>query len=70
MCGRINTVQGWLGQSNAPCRLVVTPNVDHAAMLQKNELFQVVYGDAALELPMAFYWSSHRSCWANRCQIK
>jgi N-acetylglucosaminyldiphosphoundecaprenol N-acetyl-beta-D-mannosaminyltransferase len=40
----------WVEQPAAPCRLVVTPNVDHIVMLQRHEGLRAAYRDANLVL--------------------
>jgi exopolysaccharide biosynthesis WecB/TagA/CpsF family protein len=43
-------VQNWIDQSDGTCRYVVTPNVQHAVMFQKNKELQSAYRDAGLVL--------------------
>jgi N-acetylglucosaminyldiphosphoundecaprenol N-acetyl-beta-D-mannosaminyltransferase len=40
----------WLDESGAPCRFVVTPNVDHAVLVQSNAELHAAYRDAGLVL--------------------
>ncbi len=46
----VQRIQDWLEDPNSHCRFVVTPNVDHAVMLQTNEALRRVYADAHLVL--------------------
>jgi N-acetylglucosaminyldiphosphoundecaprenol N-acetyl-beta-D-mannosaminyltransferase len=39
-----------MARSGAPCRYVVTPNLDHSLELQKNAEFRAAYADAALTI--------------------
>ena len=43
-----------------PCRIVVTPNLDHAVQLQENEALRAAYAGAALVLAdgMPLVWAS------------
>ncbi|MCA9259916.1 MAG: WecB/TagA/CpsF family glycosyltransferase, partial [Planctomycetales bacterium] len=51
MRGAVDAVLGWRSApSSEPCRVVVTPNVDHVVMLQRDARLQAVYRDAALVL--------------------
>lgn len=47
-------------QSLPPCRFVVTPNLDHAVLLRKNQQLRAAYRDAALVLADGFplVWAS------------
>lgn len=38
----------WICESGKKCRYVVTPNVDHLVLLQRNHAFQDAYRDAAM----------------------
>jgi N-acetylglucosaminyldiphosphoundecaprenol N-acetyl-beta-D-mannosaminyltransferase len=38
----------WICESGTKCRYVVTPNVDHLVLLQRNSAFQEAYRDAAM----------------------
>lgn len=57
----IHDLGGDLGaRSRAPCRFVVTPNLDHAVMLRSNSEFRAAYSKAALTLAdgMPLVWAS------------
>lgn len=54
MKGAVDVVTGWLDESAAPCRFVVTPNVDHVVQLQRNVGLQAAYADAGLVLADGF----------------
>ncbi len=43
----IQLLFGWM-QDDAPCRYVVTPNVDHIVKLQRDAAMRAAYGDASL----------------------
>jgi N-acetylglucosaminyldiphosphoundecaprenol N-acetyl-beta-D-mannosaminyltransferase len=43
-------VFAWLEESGGPCRFVVTPNVDHAVLVQSNAELRAAYRDAGLVL--------------------
>lgn len=51
----------WVKNGNSHCRYVVTPNVDHTVMLQKNEGLRRAYDDADLILA-----DGHPVVWASR----
>ena len=57
----VQRVRGWLDSEEPGCRMVVTPNVDHAVMLQNHSAFQDVYRDAELILA-----DGHPIVWASR----
>lgn len=40
----------WLEKQTRPCRMIVTPNVNHVALLDKNRSFREAYGEASLIL--------------------
>lgn len=47
----VSVLLGWLStEEEAPCRFVVTPNVDHTVLLQHHAGLQAAYQDAALIL--------------------
>jgi N-acetylglucosaminyldiphosphoundecaprenol N-acetyl-beta-D-mannosaminyltransferase len=46
----IDVLRNWLDETPEVCRFVVTPNVDHAVILQHHEGLQNVYADAHLVL--------------------
>ena len=54
-------IRQWIGAEAAACRYVVTPNVDHAVMLQEQEAFRDAYHDADLMLA-----DGHPIVWASR----
>ncbi len=43
-------IVSWLGEPSASCRYVVTPNLDHAVLLEERADFRAAYEDAALVL--------------------
>lgn len=43
-------ILGWLDDEEASCRYVVTPNVDHARLLDENPELRAAYSDAGLVL--------------------
>lgn len=47
-------ISDWLDETSQPCRYVVTPNVDHVVMLQRNEQLRTAYGEAGLVLADGF----------------
>jgi len=66
----VSQLRGWIegddqtqveGESNSNCRYVVTPNVDHAVLLQENELLVNAYQQAHLILA-----DGHPIVWASR----
>ena len=46
----VQQVYDWADDSDAPCRFVVTPNVDHVVMLSENEALRSAYADAGMVL--------------------
>jgi N-acetylglucosaminyldiphosphoundecaprenol N-acetyl-beta-D-mannosaminyltransferase len=50
----------WIAGHARPCRYVVTPNVDHAVMVQENKALQAAYDDASLVLAdgMPIVWAA------------
>jgi len=62
MEGAVAKVIGFLQQAEAaaPCRIVVTPNLDHAVQLRQSADLRAVYADAALVLAdgMPLVWAS------------
>ena len=51
MRGAVDAVWRWRNAAGPePCRYIVTPNVDHAVMLQTNRRLQTAYAGAALVL--------------------
>src|SRR5262245_30571354 len=54
----VDLIGGWIGQS--PFRLVVTPNVDHIMILQRDAAFRQAYERAELCLPdgMPVIWAA------------
>ena len=52
----VQRLRGWLKQDSAECRYVVTPNVDHAVLLNENEAFKDAYRDADLILASCFFF--------------
>ncbi|MEZ6096477.1 MAG: WecB/TagA/CpsF family glycosyltransferase [Pirellulaceae bacterium] len=57
----VRVIQDWLHDTQAKCRFVVTPNVDHAVMLQTNDGLRTAYRDASLVLA-----DGHPLIWASR----
>jgi N-acetylglucosaminyldiphosphoundecaprenol N-acetyl-beta-D-mannosaminyltransferase len=51
----------WIGQPDQVCRYVVTPNVDHAVLLQENAQFRQAYAMAGMILA-----DGHPIVWASR----
>ena len=54
----VSRVIHWASEEDFHCRYVVTPNVDHAVMLQHDEALRKVYDSASLILADGF--SNHR----------
>lgn len=50
----VDRVWNWIEQGSGTCRYVVTPNVDHAVMLQDDERLQAAYRDASLVIADGF----------------
>jgi N-acetylglucosaminyldiphosphoundecaprenol N-acetyl-beta-D-mannosaminyltransferase len=48
MNGALDVLQEWLQFGNDDCKYVVTPNVDHVVLLDKNPAFKQAYDDAAM----------------------
>ena len=50
----------WLADSDAACRFVVTPNLDHAVLLRTHSGLRAVYADASLIIAdgMPMVWAS------------
>jgi len=46
----VRRVYAWTDERNAPVRLIVTPNVQHAVMFQNNPELRAAYADASLAL--------------------
>lgn len=62
MQGAVDRLRSWIEKDfETGCRYVVTPNVDHAVLLQENESFQQAYSGADLILP-----DGHPIVWASR----
>ncbi len=57
------TEQSPVNAHEVPCRYVVTPNLDHAVMLQENQAFAQSYANASLVLAdgMPLVWASKLS---------
>ncbi len=56
MEGAVDQLWAWINESpqSEGCRYVVTPNVDHAVLLQENEDLQAAYDDAHMVLADGF----------------
>lgn len=56
----LDVVWNLIGAPEAKCAYVVTPNLDHARMLQENEALRSAYDDAALRLVdgMPLVWAA------------
>lgn len=50
MPAAVERIVGWLDAPAAPCRFVVTPNVDHTVLLQTSAELRAAYRDAGLVL--------------------
>ena len=46
----VEQLLAWSAETDAPCRYVVTPNVNHVVLLEKHRGLQAVYADAAMVL--------------------
>ena len=46
----VEVVAGWVAAGDGACRYVVTPNVHHTVMYQRNEALRAAYADAGLVL--------------------
>jgi N-acetylglucosaminyldiphosphoundecaprenol N-acetyl-beta-D-mannosaminyltransferase len=53
-------LSGWLADATRPCRYVVTPNVDHAVLVQHHTGLRAAYQDASLVVAdgMPVVWAS------------
>ena len=56
----VDTLRNWISEDEG-CRFVVTPNVDHAVLLQENEQLRSAYDDAHMILA-----DGHPIVWASR----
>jgi N-acetylglucosaminyldiphosphoundecaprenol N-acetyl-beta-D-mannosaminyltransferase len=58
-------LSGWLAESPRPCRYVVTPNVDHAVLVQHHAGLRAAYQEASLVVAdgMPVVWASR---WLHR----
>mgnify|MGYP003867176481 CR=1 FL=1 len=56
----VTRLSSWLADSPRPCRYVVTPNVDHAVLVQHHEGLRAAYQDASLVVAdgMPVVWAS------------
>jgi N-acetylglucosaminyldiphosphoundecaprenol N-acetyl-beta-D-mannosaminyltransferase len=56
----VGRLAGWVNDGARPCRYVVTPNVDHAVLLETNAELRAAYADASLTLAdgMPVVWAS------------
>jgi len=50
MTEAVDRVLSWVREAAGPCRFVVTPNTDHAVMLQEHNELRAAYADASLVL--------------------
>lgn len=57
----VANVRGWIDESSDVCRYVVTPNVDHAVQIQKNDRLSKAYEEAHLILA-----DGHPIVWVSR----
>lgn len=57
----VNTVRSWAQSNPEQCRYVVTPNVDHAVLLQSHDGLKKAYRDADLVLA-----DGHPIIWASK----
>ncbi len=57
----VKRLRSWLTDDHSGCRYVVTPNVDHAVLLNENPEFLKAYSDADLVLA-----DGHPIVWASR----
>ncbi len=57
----VENLRDWIDQPQSSCRYVVTPNVDHAVLLQENEELRNSYDDADMILA-----DGHPIVWASR----
>ena len=58
--GAVGQLLDWIGVRDGVCRYVVTPNADHAVMLQENAGLRRAYAEASLVLVdgMPVLWAS------------
>jgi N-acetylglucosaminyldiphosphoundecaprenol N-acetyl-beta-D-mannosaminyltransferase len=61
LSGAVKLVQSWIDKNQNGCRYVVTPNVDHAVLLNEDENFRACYRDADLILA-----DGHPIVWASK----
>ena len=63
MQGAVSMVRSWIeeGSCGGPCRVIVTPNVDHTVLLEENEGLRDAYRNASLVLA-----DGHPIVWASR----
>lgn len=63
MQGAVSAVRSWIEDPafDGPCRVVVTPNVDHTVLLEENEGLQDAYRNASLILA-----DGHPIVWASK----
>lgn len=57
----VDCVRGWIDEESESCRYVVTPNVDHAVQIQRNEKLYQSYQQANLVLA-----DGHPIVWASQ----
>ena len=57
----VDSVRAWINEPGKDCRYVVTPNVDHAVLLQENDRLRKSYEEAHLILA-----DGHPIVWASR----
>ena len=51
------TIYGWLNTRERPCRMIVTPNMNHTILFQDDEKFRDAYSKATLRLADGRYLS-------------
>lgn len=51
------TIHGWLDSRVRPCRMIVTPNINHTVLFQDDAIFRQSYSRAALRLADGRYLS-------------
>ncbi len=61
MQGAVSKVRTWVEDDQRDCKIVVTPNVDHAVLLQENEGLRDAYRNASMILA-----DGHPIVWASR----
>ncbi len=54
MRGTVERIMSWVQNDARECKFVVTPNVDHVLLLQKNEALRQAYRDASLVVADGF----------------